>query len=229
MRTGLVLIGILFLLLAMAAPAAAEYYADVVISVDASGAVRISGLTNHPGLAERETQEFTSKRGANWLLNITLEGNFSSFVYELRFPGNAQISYLKVPNKLNIGYESGQIVVTGTGNQEAFYVVAQYSFGPQESYSYMIIMGLAVAAVAAFLYAYRTRKPKPKYDTRGMTERQKLIFEFVRRAGHPVSQVEIERSVNIPKSSVSRNVDTLVRKGFLARQRRGMSNVVYLK
>ena len=100
---------------------AQEYYADVDIVVDESGFVTISGLTNHPDLSVQNSQMYTSKKQSYWLLNITTEEVFSSFVYTVRMPDGATINYIKNPDSFK--EESGNIVITGSGEDEPFSVV----------------------------------------------------------------------------------------------------------
>ncbi len=71
---------LIFLNIAMAQ----EYYGDVTISIDAGGNAVFTGLSNHPKLEDRSTQELTSKKGQYWLFNLTLAENFSDFVFRVR-------------------------------------------------------------------------------------------------------------------------------------------------
>lgn len=210
---------------------AQEFYADIVIRVDQTGLVTISGLTNHPELQNVETHKFTSKEGERWLLNITIDGMFSDYVYDVRLPGNAVINYLKVPGQLSIESDMGELVVTGAGKKELFYITIQYTFDDSLHHNNPLIYSAFAAALLAagyFLYRY-LRSPGKKYNPESLTERQKLILDFLNRRKKPVTQREIEISVRIPKSSVSRNINTLVRKGIIAKERKGMSNIIYLR
>ncbi len=218
----------LLFLLAIPFVSSQRYYADVTIDVDTIGLARISGLTNHPGLTG-ETHEYTFKDGETWLLNITLEGTFSDFVYEVVLPPGAVINYLNVPSTISIGNEGGRIVLTGTGKDDSFFVVVQYSFSQHDIFDPLTFAaGAVLIGIAGIIYFVMKKKPHAIDDMLSLTERQKLIVNFVRKRGE-VTQREIEKGVNIPKSSVSRNINTLAGKGILVRERKGMSNIIFLK
>lgn len=79
----------------------------------------------------------------------------------------------------------------------------------------------------------KTHEQKEKTAHNGIkrelfTERQLAILDYLASHG-VVTQAELEKKLKLPKSSLSRNVDTLARKGVIFKEQRGMSNVVGLK
>ncbi|MFW5704750.1 MAG: hypothetical protein ACOCXG_02805, partial [Nanoarchaeota archaeon] len=60
------------------------YYADLTFDVDSSGLVKIDGVTNSPSFENlSQTQNFTSKKGEFWLLNISSSEVFDEYIYEV--------------------------------------------------------------------------------------------------------------------------------------------------
>jgi uncharacterized membrane protein len=67
------------------------------------------------------------------------------------------------------------------------------------------------------------------YNFRGLTDRQKQIIELLIEAKRPLTQVEIEKELDIPKAAVSRNVHSLEIKDLIEIEKIGMSNLIRLK
>lgn len=233
MRPKLALVFLIVLLVVPVAKAQ-EYYADVEIEVTESGLVTVSGITNHPSLIVKDTSDLTSKKGRHWLLNLTVDGKFTDFVYTVNFPRNTEINYIKTPYLSRI-YDTGNgIAITGTGKGRQFSVVAQYSIYPFRLGEGVILIitsaiGLIIVSLSAFfLLRPRRGKPKSDYAKYSLTERQKKILDIISKSNKPVTQAYIEKLTRLPKSSLSRNVDSLARKGIIQKQQRGMSNLLIL-
>jgi uncharacterized membrane protein len=261
---------VIALLAALASPANAQsYYADVKIVVDMAGETQISGISNHPELAPRITQQYTSKQGEFWVLNITLPENFSEYIYEIEFPKNTAINYLSVPKSFRME-SNGNIRIIATGMEQPFFILAQYSFGPKpySPYSFspemlLIFLG-SLGLIVIALYPYmkdmhrngthsesggseewvcpketqpeakikeniQKEPPKPlkAYNPALFTERQNKILEIIAREGGHATQAKIQKETNIPKASLSRNIDALVRRKVILRERKGMTMVLY--
>jgi uncharacterized membrane protein len=207
------------------------YYADVEITVGDNGLVSISGITNHPGLRVTEASEYTSKSGPYWLLNITIDDLFSDFVYTLRLPAGSVVNYLKSDSSIGIRQDGQGIIVEGQGRNKPFVLIVQYSIFPIEAEFPYLILLLPVVAVVIFYWHVRMRKSRSpgreKYRPELLTERQLRIVRLLEEKGSPVSQKVMERKLGIPKASLSRNIDSLVRKGVISKERKGMSNIIY--
>ena len=66
------------------------------------------------------------------------------------------------------------------------------------------------------------------YNKDMLPERQRQIVEIIERNKGPVPQKRLETEIGIPKSSMSRNIDSLTRKGIIRKEGKGMSNVICL-
>ncbi|HHQ45194.1 MAG TPA: MarR family transcriptional regulator, partial [Candidatus Altiarchaeales archaeon] len=59
-----------------------------------------------------------------------------------------------------------------------------------------------------------------------LTGRQKDIFQLISDSKEPVNQSVICEKLGLPKSSVSRNIDALVKKGLVEKHPAGMSTLL---
>lgn len=245
-KRGVVLtICLLALLIMSFSTAALDYYADVEISIDEAGTTTFSGITNHPALAAGKTEEYTSKKGSVWLLNISLDEPFSDFVFKVILPENAAISYVKAPSQVRIANLGSRLTITGTGKDEPFSVQVQYtlsSLPTKWGFSELLTwFGLPLLLILLGFILFRVGSKKEKqpeqrkdsgtgqsYNPDTLTERQKQILDIITGSKGLITQSMIEREIKIPKSSVSRNIDSLVRRGILRKERRGMSNILEL-
>ena len=68
---------------------------------------------------------------------------------------------------------------------------------------------------------------KVNYDIKNLPERQQEVIKLVEK-NKKMTQKQLEAAMSIPKSSVSRNVQALVIKGILKKEKAGQSNYITL-
>ncbi|PIN82036.1 hypothetical protein COV11_00030 [Candidatus Woesearchaeota archaeon CG10_big_fil_rev_8_21_14_0_10_30_7] len=226
-------ISLIWIILLMFTSVQAElYYAESTIEVFDNGGVQISGMSNHPLLQERTTQELTSKKGNYWLLNLTIEGIFSDYLFEIRFPEGANINYMKIPNILSITNDAGKVVITSTGSNTKASVLAQYSINKTEqtrNWMFTILGIIILAGGVLFIIKKHVKIQKYNYNAAALTDRQKQILNLVIKNKGSIIQSALQKELNIPKASLSRNIETLIRKKILVKEQKGMTNVLLLK
>lgn len=240
----------LFILAAIAliciqAASAEEYYADITFDIGDSGSTLVSGVTNNPGLTGRQTQEFTSKKGEYWVFNLSVKEPFSNFIYTISLPEGAVINYIKASTPVRIGGE-GRTFIKATGKNNTMQVTVQYTLSPRNRADVVLILSLAVAmafAAAGYFYFRKSKSTavqspsgkeekttsageKPWYDKEFLADRQKEILEIVEKNNGMITQRQLESGMSIPKSSLSRNIDALARKGIIRKESKGMTNVI---
>jgi len=225
---------------------AVEYYADLSITVDLSGFVSIEGLTNYPNLTIQNTEQYTSKQQSYWLLNITKPETFSEFVYDLILPKGSSISYIRSSGFLRIEENLGNLIIKGFGENESFSILIQYQIEKQdnsllqENIIYLILLPAIVLVTLLIIFYYlnekKTKKLPPPIETKeplgeltGLNHRQKQIMQLLHERNVPLTQTDIQKELQIPKASVSRNIHGLERKGLIAKEQIGMSNLIRLK
>lgn len=211
-----------------------SYYADVVVEVGESGVSSISGISNHPSLQERSTESLTSKRGGYWLFNLTLpeEDLFSDFVYAVSLPKGAEVNYVKTSGQFRITSSEGRISVSGTGSDMGMSVIIQYRIITAEETNrwYLLPVAFFIVLAAALVYLRPRRKTEVEEPfLEVLTERQKSILQIISESGKPVNQSLICERLDLPKSSVSRNVNSLVGLGLIEKKRVGVSTFLSLK
>ncbi|MBN1896137.1 MAG: helix-turn-helix domain-containing protein [Candidatus Aenigmarchaeota archaeon] len=212
-----------------AADSSGDYYADLDIDVSNTGHVTISGITNHPELESGTYDIYTSKSGAYWILNITHPEIFADYVYTLYMPSESTINYIRASGSIAIKKGGDRIMIEGVGNHEEFFIVVQYSTDPPDYSGYL--WSLAIPALFAVLiavrYRFRKRHTPRRYDPMMLSKRQLAIVSALEKNGKPMTQHQLEEALSLPKSSVSRNVATLVKSGILTKHSQGMSNSVW--
>ncbi len=211
-----------------------DYYADVQLTVLPDGTVTPQGLTNHPLLSE-QSQAFTSKRGEHWILNISLPEQFSDYIVTLTLPPGASMTYAH-GESLQISTQDDQVVLKTIGENERFELIAQYSLEKNavpHNNSVFFVGGFALLfALLAITFVFaRTKRVKKAHTPKlvdGLPARQQQIIRLLEKAGGALTQKQLEDALHIPKSSVSRNVEALRRRGLLEKESLGMSNTVRL-
>jgi hypothetical protein len=225
MKSGLLIL--LLVLIFVSSTYAQDYYADVIISIDNAGLTTISGETNHHLLDVEDSTEFTSKNGKHWIVNVSTDDYFSNFIYELKLPKNAVVNYMKMPEFARIEDSSSGLSIIGTGKNQKFSIVVQYSINSYNSANYLwlyVIIVFVIFGVGYYLLKKKNKKPKPKLPA--MALRQKTIYEILVKNKKSMTQKQIQDITHLPKSSISRNIETMVKKGLLKKEQVGMSNLI---
>lgn len=214
-------------LLILILPVTSAYYADINIDVEDTGLVSIEGETNHPTLLIEDSHEFTSKNGRYWVLNVSPEGEFSTMIYSLDLPKNAVVNYMKLPKLGRIEDNKGRISIIGTAQDQDVEIIVQYEilvFGVSWKWLYFVI-GILLILFGFWLNYWK--KSKKRVSLYGLTSRQRKIVKLLKKGVK--TQAELERRTGLPKSSLSRNIDSLVRKEIVVKEQQGMTNILRLK
>ncbi len=222
---------------------AQEYYADLTITVSPTGEVSLSGTTNHPDLNSRITQEFTSKKGNIWTLGLNVPGDFSEYIYTIKFPQGTQILDLNLPSTYRLSTQNNELVITGTGEKIPFFIDADYTINQTQNTGIgsglFFILGIIIV-FGAFLYYKNLTKgkntekgkeetKKVKINKDALSERQLEIVEYLEKHNGKATQAELQKVTNLPKASLSRNLDGLERKEIIQKERKGMTMLIFFK
>ena len=228
---------------------ATEFYADLEIVVDNAGFVSIKGETNYPDLIVENTEEYTSKVKSLWTLNISLKENFSDFIFSIILPENTEINSIFSSGKTRIGEESGSLIITGYGSNEPLSITVQYQteklseqrgFFGLDLFSLILISIIIILIVSFFIVLLFYNQVNKRLilekdevishkNLKGLNERQQKIMKLLQDANSALTQTEIQRELDMPKASVSRNISRLELKGLIEKEQIGMSNLIRLK
>ena len=228
---------------------AADFYAEIDISIDYAGYVDINGKTNYPDLIVENTEEFTYKNQSIWTLNITIDEQFSDFIFTVELPDNSEIISLYSTGSTRIKDESGNLILEGFGSNQIFSIMIQKKKKKEagfsvlsnvDSFSIMLILIIVILLILFIIVLftvdrpYRFRKPVHQFDfdekkLKGLNDRQKKILHFLMSSDISLTQTDIQKELDMPKASVSRNIRRLELKGLIEKEKIGMSNLIRIK
>ena len=224
---------------------AEDFYADIKIDVDSNGFVTIDGVTNYPELLTENTENYTSKKQSNWLLNITNDDIFSDFFYVLTLPKGSSINYIKSSGFIRIEENQGNLIVKGFGENESISILVQYQIDKSSDdeilkldYIFIFLIVFIIGVILLITYTLiKGKKVKNEFeqikesiiDFRGLNKRQKEIMKLLIDRKIPLTQTDIQKELNLPKAAVSRNIRRLEIKGLIEKEKIGMSNLIRLK
>ena len=220
-----------------------SYYADVVFEIQDNGSVVVSGDSDHPLLQPGTYENLTSKNNGLWIFNFDSNIVFSSYLFELKFPENSEINHLSIVGFQKIK-QSDTIIITGFGENEKMNLKVQYSFsGTRDLYYWLLVVVLLIIGLlfagyniwAHFrrfvvnLFAVLPSEPPKKIGPQViLTDREKQILDIIKKNTGQITQNKIQQELNLPKSSLSRNLLSLEKKGLIKKVSKGLSNVVML-
>ena len=229
---------------------AQEFYADLEITLDESGFVTIDGITNYPDLVVKDSQAYTFKEQEYWAFDLSIEKSFD-FVYILKLPENSEINFINTSGQFRIKTENDNLIIQCYGEDEPLNIFVQYQIKKSEQNNFYIVLLIGIILIVSFvlvsfkrLNIFKNFKkknietrvikkvkkiPKLKYDFKGLTARQKNIMKFLIEKNHPVIMSKIVKELNLPKSSVSRNISSLELKGLIEKESIGVSTMIRLK
>lgn len=207
----------------------AANYGDLEIFVSQDGSITIEGLTNTDLITENNPN-YTSKDGRYWMLNISPEGVFSNLIYKLHLPEGADINYLKTPTLSRIEHNSNDITIIGTAQNQYLELIVQYQIqtGSDKNAFWWVIPLIIILVVSPLVFLLIKRKPKKKINTSSLTERQKKIISLLVKNKGSMTQKQLEDYTGLAKSSLSRNIDSLVKKNLIKKENKGMTNLISL-
>lgn len=205
-------------------------YADIELRLTSEGTVEIEGLTNYEGFIEYENEDYLTYNGKYWTLNITTQEEFSDVIYKIILPESVTVNYLRVPNLLTIDNKNSRMMVVGTAHDEKLNVILQYTTESKKSSMWWFILMIVAFFIALFVWRFIMMPvDKTLLKHKGLTERQQKIINIVLENQNGITQGEIEKRTKLPKSSLSRNIDSLARKELIIKEQSGMSNKIFLK
>jgi len=191
---------------------------------------------------------YTYKKQSYWLVNITKEEAFSDYIYVLTLPEGSKINHMDLAGFRGIEEKDGKLIISGSGQNEPLSLVVQYQVDKvseeQSLIDFIILLVLIMSIIiltSLLLYFIFKNKQKEsvapdvsvvnegEYSSKGLSERQKEIVQLLIDTKRPLTQVEIQKELDMPKAAVSRNVHSLEIKDLIEIEKLGMSNLIRLK
>jgi len=226
-----------------------DLYADLEITVDNAGFVNIEGNTNYPDLIVENSEKYTSKTQSLWTLNITKNVTFSDFIFSIILPEHTEIRSISSSGSTLISEESGNLVIKGYGSNKSLSILIEYqtnkiletvgTFG-LDLFSLVLIVTIFVLIICfLFILLIGDKREKPMFsqkrnnaplhEHKGLNDRQKKIMKLLQESKIALTQTDIQRELQMPKASISRNIRSLELKGLIEKEQIGMSNLIRLK
>jgi len=210
---------------------AQNYYADITVIIDKDGSVDISGPTNYLNLFSiKDNKSFTVKNEKFWTINLTTSEKFSQYIMNVEFPESTSLNYLEASNVLSIKEEGGKLIVTIIGDSEPIHFMAQYSYEETKSIGSLsfILIALGIIIICSLIAYYRKTNISKKINFDNLTDRQTMIVKELDKNKGKITQKKLEKILNIPKASLSRNIDSLVKKNIILKDKKGLTNILRL-
>ncbi|MFH0906631.1 MAG: winged helix-turn-helix transcriptional regulator, partial [archaeon] len=220
------------------------------------GTVKITGDSDYPDFNKTLTQELTTKKGKYWQFNLNTKDKFDSFYYVVILPKYAEINHLSSKNNPRISTVNNQVRISCFGQDSNINLSVQYSksnnifTNNSINYNYVIYLVLIIAIIILFILiisrkdensliiknkeTQKENKDKQDNDSKlldfemdYLTDRQKDIINILKK-DKVATQSYISKKLALPKSSVSRNIESLIKKGIVGKKRYGITNKIVL-
>lgn len=205
------------------------YFGDLTIDINNKGEVIISGQTDCPELENiKDSLKFTQIKNNKILVNISPECFFEAINYNIRLPSDALLNYFKSSTRFIITTEKDRIVIKGSDSSKNLELVLQFSAIKTQKTNYLLIFFITLTVVLSLvLTLILAKQRKNKFNFDELNDRQKIIIEILLKE-KTVTQSELTKRLGLPKSSVSRNVSSLLRRGIIIKEKTAKTNVLKL-
>jgi uncharacterized membrane protein len=205
----------------------AELYADVVFHVDETGSVKITGNTNYENF-KGSTNAMTSKSGDMWLLSIS-SPEFKEYLFKLNMPQNAIITKIESDGNYLIQENLRTMLITSSGENKSININVTYVMNQKQTNSSLFyIIGFIILLAVVGFYVFTRKKDNKQIQKHLYTEREFTILCYLKKHG-PTSQIKLEKELKLPKASLFRNINSLVKKNATYKETKGMTNIIGLK
>lgn len=228
----------------------ADTYADLEINIDGSGKSTIRGASNIAlgQIPANETingftDELTAKKQSIWTFSLITNKSINISLIKVHLPIGATVSAIKSSQSTLIANDDA-ILLTFIGRNEPINITIQYSLDltqvsniskSQQKYGwYAIIAAIFIVTIGVITLARKYLESKKKLPSLKkialikptLNETQVKIIDTLIECGGVATQNKIHHITQIPKASLSRNVDLLVQKQLLVKQSGGYTNQI---
>ncbi len=236
--------------------ALAESYVKEEITVLPDGKSYVEGFTDLDILGDLKpineeingyTDELTNKKGKFWFFSYQSLEKADAIVY-LKFPKNTEINQVESPLDDSFSSENNRPVLTFKGDDIPLDIKVKYSLKKQAisfNWLYFTIPFVVAFVVIFFLLRKKLKKKdkkvkeskkskqvidEEKLKTIKLTlnENQLKILEALINKGGEASQTQLSYLTDVPKSSLSRNIELMSQKSVISKFYSGTSNYIKL-
>ena len=185
------------------------------LTISETGSVTINELT---------TQEFTSKNGNDWLLAYNNETLTQEL--KIRLPQKTTLKSVSTTHDYSITYEN-TLIITIHPNGHSLNLSVQYYFEQTTNNNYLLLLSIPIIILITFLFL-KNKKSNKKF-LRALNKRERQVYLTIRKEKGNVKQSNLRKITGLPKSTLSRTINSLEKKGLIKKQGHGMTNRVIIK
>lgn len=195
--------------LMLSGPVIGAPYADLTFTVDGDS-IEVSGKTSS-NISTGRTSEYIDGN----TFSFTTNQSFSDYIITVRLPDTADITEIETSGTQRISSDNGHLVLTSVGTNEPVRVIITYNEKEGTTAvgfkGALLVSAIILAGLATYFFVGQTNTYSVPED---INDRQERILRFV-ADNQPVTQQVISDELDLPKSSVSRNIASLTRQGYL--------------
>ena len=219
-----------------------ENYGNFQIEIDEKGKFTniIESNINLENIID--SQKFTSKKNEYWVVNYSSEIIFDEFYFEIFFPKNTKINYIKSTKNLLTEIENDKLKLSGFGQNKNFEILIQYSFSnnfvsdeknSNSIFYYFLFFIIIIFIISIIIFFKKITQIKKdddneKFDYSYFPKRQIDIINILKKNKNKILQNELDGIMEIPNSSIYRNLKSLEKKGIIRKERVGKKRLIFL-
>ena len=169
---------------------AEDHYADIQVTLQKDGTAQVTGISTESRFSTGVHDDYTSKKGSFWLLNLTSTTNLSDYFISLTFPENTEINYLKVSGRSRISAEDKLMIVT-TGTDEPMNIVVQYRINSNTSsllFLWVAIVIVVLIILGFFFWRYKKSRKNNEHNEHRKKVDEKENNEVRNKSGKKESE-----------------------------------------
>ncbi len=204
------------------------YFGDLTININQKGEVTTTGETDCKELSNlNNALKFTSVKNNKILVNITSQCFFESINYEIRLPKNTLLNYFKSSTRFVITSEKESLIIKSSDSSKKLEILIQFSTidTNQQNLFLIIFITTTILLTISSLWLFIKQKDSIKTIKEELSERQKQIIEILFKE-KSISQAELTKRLQLPKSSISRNINSLLRRGIILKEKKTKTNLI---
>jgi uncharacterized membrane protein len=173
---------------------------------------------------EVSTQEFTSKTGSDWL--FTYENETLTQELKIHLPSKTTLKSVSTTHDYSITYENTLVIIIHP-NGHSLTLNIQYYFEETNNNNYLFLIIIPIILLLTYLIL-KNKKTNNKFLS-ALNKRERQVFLTIKKENGNVKQSNLRKITGLPKSTLSRTLNSLEKKGLIKKQGHGMTNRVIIK
>ncbi|MBR9679230.1 MAG: MarR family transcriptional regulator [Nanoarchaeota archaeon] len=186
------------------------------LTISETGSVTINEIT---------TQEFTSKTGSDWL--FVYENETLTQELKIHLPKKTTLKSIDTTHDYSITYEN-TLIIKIHPNHHSLKISVQYYFEETKNNNYILLLFLIPITILVTYLFLKNKKTNKKF-LRVLNKRERQVLLTIKKEKGNIKQSNLKKITGLPKSTLSRTINSLEKKGLITKQGHGMTNRVIIK